>query len=420
VKASIIAVGSELLTPFRVDTNSLAITARLNAAGYDVTSKVIVGDDIGLLERVLAQEVGVVDLIVCTGGLGPTADDITRDAVARLLGRSLQFDESIAASIRERFARRGIVMPDINLRQAMVPERAAVIPNRNGTAPGLWLEEPSTRLVLLPGPPREMLPMLDAVIQDRLAGSTTGGLFRRVLKMTGRSESEVDQLAHPVYSQWRDRAVPIDTTILAVSGQIELHLTAAAQEPGAAERVLNQAVSELREVLGDAVYSVDGRSIEAVVGEMLRERGLTLAVAESCTGGLLASRITDVPGSSNYFDRGVVCYSNRAKIEWLGVDEAVLAEHGAVSEPVARAMAAGVRSRAGASVGIGVTGIAGPGGGTPQKPVGTVVIAVAIGDALQVVRTFRFPGGRDLVKFQSATAALNMMRLALRDHPAKS
>ena len=231
-----------------------------------------------------------------------------------------------------------------------------------------------------------------------------------MLKITGRAESEVDAQAQPVYGKWTTQTVAISTTILAVLGQIELHLTAEADSRHDADRALDTAVGELQAALGPSVYSVDGRNLEVVVGDLLRERGLTIAVAESCTGGLLASRLTDVPGSSEYVERGVVCYSNRSKTELLGVAEELIGEHGAVSEPVARAMAEGVRARARTDIGIGVTGIAGPGGGTPEKPVGTVAIAVVVADEARV-RTFQFIGGREMVKFQAAQSALNMTRL---------
>jgi nicotinamide-nucleotide amidase len=402
-----------MLTPFRVDTNSLVITERLNAVGYDVRLKAVVADHVEELARVLEGALAWANLIIITGGLGPTEDDITRDAVARVLGAPLALDDGIVARIQERFARRGMKMADNNRRQAMVPRGATVLENPNGTAPGLWLERGATAIVLLPGPPRELTPMLDVVVRDRLQLRSEGrGLFRRVLKITGRPESDVDAHAQPVYAKWTGQDIPISTTILAVMGQIELHLTADAPSRVAADAALETAVRELLDALGTSVYSTDGRPLEAVVGDLLRERGLTVAVAESCTGGLLTSRLTDVPGSSDYVDRGVVCYSNRAKVELAGVDAAIIREHGAVSEAVAHAMADGIRARAGTSVGIGLTGIAGPGGGTPQKPVGTVAIAVRVHDESRV-RTFQFIGGRDMVKFQSAQAAMNMLRLLL-------
>lgn len=415
MRAWIVAVGSELLTPFRVDTNSLAITERLNAIGCDVRFKCVVGDDVAELAAVFEQGIGHIDLIVCTGGLGPTEDDITRDALTRVLQVPADVDEAIVDGIRQRFERRGMTMPSINRRQGMVPRGAVVIENRRGTAPGLWIERDRTCVALLPGPPREMTPMLEALIDERLKPrSGEAGLFRRVLKITGRTESDVDARAQPIYSRWLSARVPVATTILAVMGQIELHLTAAAPSRADGEAALEAAAVELQQVLGPAIYSVDGRSLEAVIGDVLREKHLSIAVAESCSGGLLASRITDVPGSSDYFDRGVVCYSNRAKEEWLGVPAALLAAHGAVSEPVAVAMAEGIRDRTASDVGIGVTGIAGPAGGTPEKPVGTVAIAVKTPAGRQV-RTFQFLGARDMVKFQSAQAAMNMLRLMLLD-----
>jgi nicotinamide-nucleotide amidase len=255
--------------------------------------------------------------------------------------------------------------------------------------------------------------MLDRVIDEYLRPRSGGrGLFRRTLMITGRPESDVDSVAQPIYSQWLTAAVPIATTILAKMGQIELHLTADAPTPAAAAAALESAAAQLEAALGPSVYSTDGRAMELVVGDLLGERRLTVAVAESCTGGLLASRITDVPGSSEYFDCGVVCYSNAAKTAWLGVPEALIATHGAVSEPVAGAMADGIRSRAAVDVGIGITGIAGPGGGTPEKPVGTVAIGV-ITPRERWIRTFHFNGAREMVKYQSTQSAMNMLRLLL-------
>ncbi len=414
MKACILAVGSEMLTPFKVDTNSLTITERLNTIGYDVRMKAVVGDDLDELSSVVESALGWANLVIVTGGLGPTEDDLTRDAIARVLGVPLDLDERIVESLRERFAKRGYTMTDNNRRQAMVPRGATVLENPNGSAPGLLLTHEKATLVLLPGPPREMKPMLEVVITNHLApNASSAGLFRRVLKITGRPESEVDAVAQPIYSRWTTQAVPITTTILAALGQIELHLTASASSRAEADAALDRAVGLLREALGPSVYSVDGRPLEAVVGDLLRARGLTIAVAESCSGGLLASRLTDVPGSSDYVERGVVCYSNQAKTDLVGVPEAMIREHGAVSEPVARAMAVGIATRASTPVGCGITGTAGPGGGTPEKPVGTVVVAVAVKDDVRV-RTLKLFGGRDMIKFQSAQAAMNMLRLMLQ------
>jgi nicotinamide-nucleotide amidase len=413
VKAWIIAVGSEMLTPSKMDTNSLYITERLNEFGYDVRLKAIVGDDVDEIATVVEIAAAQADLVVITGGLGPTEDDLTREAVARVAGVPLDLDETIVDGLRERFAKRGIRMTENNRRQAMVPRGATVLDNRNGSAPGLWLKHGATDLVLLPGPPRELTPMFDAFVRAHIApGAGARVLMRRTLRITGRPESEVDSVVQPIYTPWRSQPTPIATTILASLGQIELHLTASASNAKDAGEALDAGVAQLCAALGPSVYSTDGRPLETIVGELLFERQLMVAIAESCSGGLLASRLTDVPGSSRYFDRGVVCYSNEAKVDLAGVPEALIREHGAVSEPVARAMADGIRRRAKVEVGIGVTGIAGPGGGTPEKPVGTVAIAVVAG-AEERVRTFRFVGGREMIKFQSAQAAMNMLRLLL-------
>src|SRR5438445_12730774 len=260
MRACIIAVGSELLTPSRTDTTSLAITERLNAVGIDVRFKTIVGDDVDELSEHFTRALALADVVVLTGGLGPTEDDVTRDAVARVLNLRLDVDEPTVERIRARFARRGMTMPEINRRQAMVPRGATLLDNPNGTAPGLWLEHGSTAIVLLPGPPREMTPMIDAVIAERLADRSRGiRLFRRVVRITGRTESDVDQHAQPIYSRWTKHAVPISTTILAVFGQIELHLTARASNRAAGEAALEAAIAELTAEFGAAIYSVDGR-----------------------------------------------------------------------------------------------------------------------------------------------------------------
>jgi nicotinamide-nucleotide amidase len=412
MKACIVAVGSEMLTPFRVDTNSLFITERLNEIGYGVRLKAVVADDIDELSQVVAGALTWADLLIVTGGLGPTEDDITREAVARVLDVPFDLHEEVVERLRARFARRGMTMPENNLRQAMVPRGAVMIENANGTAPGLWIERGRSAIVLLPGPPREMKPMLEAVIRERLQSSGGAGLFRRVLRLTGRAESDVDAQAGPIYRPWITQTPPISTTILAMLGQIELHLTADASARADADRALDAAVQELERALGPAVFSTDGRTLEAVVGDLLRAKQMTIAVAESCTGGLLASRLTDVPGSSDYVERGAVCYSNRAKVEMLDVDPALIDAYGAVSEPVAQAMAAGIRARAGSDVAVGITGIAGPGGGSEAKPVGTVSIAAIAGDETRV-RTFQFMGHREMVKFQAAQSAMNMVRLML-------
>jgi nicotinamide-nucleotide amidase len=412
-RAAIIAVGSEMLTPSKVDTNSLFITEQLNLLGIQVAFKSVVGDDRGDLELAVREALERVDLLVCCGGLGPTDDDLTRVVVADVVQRPLVEDESITARIRARFQGRGLEMPEINRRQAMVPAGARVLPNTNGTAPGLWIELGDRIVLLLPGPPRELKPMMTSVAESLLRERAVGmSLVRRVIKITGRSESHTEEAVQPLYAEWARARVPIAATILASLGQIELHLSACCASRAEAEAALDTAVEQVKRVMGLHVYSTDGLALEEVLGAMLVERRLWIAVAESCTGGLIASRLTDVPGSSRYVERGVVSYSNAAKIELLGVPEEMIAMDGAVSEPVAIAMAEGIRTRSKVDIGMGVTGIAGPDGGTPEKPVGMVCIAASSAGGTRV-RTFRFVGGREMVKFQASQAALDMVRRML-------
>lgn len=414
--AAIIAVGSEMLTPSKIDTNSLFITEQLNLLGIDVKAKAVVGDDRSELEHVLRLWLARADLIVMCGGLGPTDDDLTREVVATVLDRPLAEDEAITAHLRTRFASRNLPMPmpESNRRQAMVPRGAKVLANARGSAPGLWIDHGNRLVLLLPGPPRELRPMLielvDGPLKDRSGGSV---LIRRIVRVAGRIESHVDEKLHPLYGVWEKAAPPIAATILATLGSIELHLSTRAPAREAGDAVLERAVAEAVDVLGPDVYSTDGRLLEAVVGDLLVERGLRIGVAESCTGGLLSSRLTDVPGSSRYVDQGVIAYSNEAKTQLLDVPPDLIRAHGAVSEPVGVAMAEGIKAKARVAVGVGVTGIAGPSGGTPEKPVGTVVVA-AVTDTDRRVRTFRFFGERELVKFQASQAALDMVRRMLQ------
>jgi len=410
--AEIIAVGSELLTPHRTDTNSLYLTAQLNELGIDVRTKCVVGDNLADLVGMFKLALTRADVVLLTGGLGPTADDVTRDGIAAALNLHLHESAEIVGAIQARFASRGLQMPDINRRQAHVPEGARVLPNANGTAPGLWIDAGEQVVVLLPGPPRELQPIFETHVRPGLA-SRTGSrqLRRRILKITGRPESGVEQIAQPLYGPMADWPVPVETTILAAPGQIELHLSARGDDAAKIDRVLDEAVTRLASALGDIVFSADGRSLPEVVGQLLLEQGARVAVAESCTGGLVLGRLTDVPGSSSWVIGGVTAYSNDVKIHQLGVAAAMIAEFGAVSEPVARAMADGVRERLAADVSVSVTGIAGPAGGTVEKPVGTVVIATS--GPRSLLRTFRFPGDRAMVRTQATQAALDMLRRTL-------
>jgi len=411
--AEIIAIGSELLVPPRLDTNSLFITERLGEYGIEVRAKAVVGDRSGDLEAVLRAALARTELVVLCGGLGPTDDDLTRDAVSSVTGRALREDPDVLEGIRQRFAARGARMPAINRRQAMVPDGAEIIPNGFGTAPGLWLEHDGRILVLLPGPPAELKPMVERVAAERLAPMAGGGrVRRRVLRICGRTESEVDEIAAPVYSRWQAGPRPVATTVLTSPAQVELHLSVRAAADGEAEARLGAAVEELAALFGDDLFSTDGRALEDVVGGLLRGRGWRIGVAESCTGGLISGRLTDVAGSSDYVSFNAVCYSNGAKTSVLGVPAALIAEHGAVSEAVALAMADGIRARAACDLGLGVTGIAGPAGGSDEKPVGTVVIAATTAGA-SIVHTYRFPAGRARVRQFAAQIALDLARRVL-------
>lgn len=409
LNAEIIAIGSEMLTPFRTDTNSLWLTERLNSLGVDVKLKTIVGDDEGRLEETIRDAMKRSEIIVSTGGLGPTEDDITRKIFARVLQKRLVLNDAILEKIRARFARRGVPMPEINSRQALIIEGAEIIDNNNGTAPGMLIRNGKCTIALLPGPPREMKPMFEAAVAPALR-QQVGDLFilRRKLSIFGLTESSTDELAAPIYTQYKNPT----TTILFKDGQIELHLTATAKKAAEGEKLLDELAGRLDEALGNYVFSRRDETLEEVAGNLLKFNGYTLATAESCTGGLLAGRITDVPGSSEYFIEGVVTYSNEAKIRMLGVPTDLIERHGAVSEEVARAMADGVRSLAGTTFGIGITGIAGPGGGSEEKPVGLVYIALA-DDNDAIVRKFVFPGDRQFIRQLSVNAALDMIRRRL-------
>lgn len=414
MKAELLAIGSELLGPLRAETNTLWLTERLLDAGIEVAARTTLADDLPLLESAFRESLSRADVVIATGGLGPTADDLTREAAAAATGHSLRRDPAIVEGLRARFARYGRTMSGTNEKQADVIEAAAALPNARGTAPGQVLEHEGRLLVLLPGPPGEMKPMFDEQVLPllRARAGPTRVVRRRVLRIAAMPESDADQLAAPVYSRFENPK----TTILGAAGQVELHLVAHGDGVAEAESRIEELAAALRAALPGRVFSEDGRELPHVVVDLLRERGLTLALAESCTGGLLSARLTDVPGASAVLERGFVTYANRAKVEETGVDPALLERHGAVSEEVAVALAAGARRVAGADVGVGITGIAGPDGGTAEKPVGLVFVAVD-GAAGTRVRRSIFPGGRERVRFQATQVALEMLRRGLLGLP---
>jgi len=406
LRAEIMAVGSELLTPHFQDTNSLYLTQRLNELGMGISFKTIVGDDWDDLTLCIKEALSRANFLIAIGGLGPTRDDITREAFAQVLHRKLLFKKEILQKIEERFNCRGFKMPAVNKKQAYVIEGAEVLENRNGTAPGLWLEERSKIIILLPGPPQELKPMFERSVWPLLQKLRTEYTARSVLKSTGLTESKIESLISKLYPK-----VPsLKLTTLAYPGQIEIHISARSKKSqDEAEKNLNKLKKTILQKLQDYVFSTSGGELEDIVGKLLRINKKNLAVAESCTGGFLAHRLTNVPGSSDYFIQGVVAYSNKAKTNLLDVPPDFIKKHGAVSLEVAQIMAIGVRRKAHSNLGVAITGIAGPTGGTPEKPVGLVYVALAWEEGSEVSKNL-FLGKREAIKFQSSQKALDMAR----------
>jgi nicotinamide-nucleotide amidase len=406
--AEIIAIGSELLTPTKTDTNSLWLTGQLNDIGIDVKLKTIVGDDGARLEETVRDALRRSDIVITTGGLGPTADDITREFTAKAVDRELVYHEDIEAHLRERFRSWGREMPEINKRQAYVIDGSDVLPNPNGSAVGMFAEIDGRILAILPGPPRENEPMFTEHVLSRLKGIAGEICVRRRLLRVMGGESAVDEVAAPIYSKYPD----VETSILFNRSEVEIHIAARGSSEGDAQATADKVADELIAALGSSVFATNGETMEEVVGQLLISRAETLAVAESCTGGLIGSRITNVAGSSAYFLEGCITYSNEAKIRTLKVSPAIIDDHGAVSAECAEAMAVGMRKRAGSDHAISVTGIAGPGGGSPDKPVGTVFIGYASRDVVRSIKIV-VPGDRYLVRWRASQAALDLIRRQL-------
>jgi nicotinamide-nucleotide amidase len=413
VNAEIIAVGSELLTPYRTDTNSLYLTEQLNQLGIEVIFKSVVGDN---LPRLIAEAQHALfrsDIVIFSGGLGPTQDDLTREAVGEALSLKLRRDPEILAALEERFVARGWKMAANNAQQADVLEGATVLPNAHGTAPGQWLsgkfDERERIIVLLPGPPHELKALFESEVRERLrAKAPAAYIANKVLKVAMLGESQVDARVAPIYKQHSE----VKTTILAGAGEVQLHFRSRAETVDAAQRRVEDAAGAVEDELDDAVFSRNGESLEQIVGYWLQIRNATLSVAESCTGGLLAERITSISGSSRYFVGGAVVYSNQLKTELAGVPADMIERHGAVSREVAAALAEGIRYRCESTLGVGITGVAGPTGGTPEKPVGLVFHAVASDSGTEVIQR-NFPGDRKRIRWFASTMALDMVRRKL-------
>ena len=389
MKAEIIAVGSELLTPDRIDTNSLFLTEELNKLGIEIVRKTVVGDDRALLLEAFRE------------------DDLTREAAAELLGRKLVRNDAIVRAIEARFRSFGRPMPDSNVRQAMVPEGGEPLDNPRGTAPRLWIEDRDRMIVLLPGPPRELRPMFREQVLPRLQRRISPlRMFHRELRVTGLGESHVDSLAGPVYTRFPE----VQTTVLASPGEVQIHLRMWTVDAKHATATFADIERGLDLALSDRIFSRDGSPLEVVVANDLLKQNATIAAAESCTGGLFAERLTTIAGSSAYFLGGVVCYSNEMKTAWADVPQEMIATKGAVSTEVAIALAEGIRRRVGSTLGVGITGVAGPGGGSEEKPVGTVHIALANATGVRE-RALRLPGDREMVRLQASQAALDMVRV---------
>jgi nicotinamide-nucleotide amidase len=407
MKAEIIAVGSELLTPDRLDTNSLFLTEELNKLGIEVVRKTIVGDNRELLAEAFRDALDRVPLIIASGGLGPTEDDLTRETVAELLGRRLIRNDAILRYIEGRFRQMGREMPAVNVRQAMVPEGAEVLENPRGSAPGLWLEDKGRCVALLPGPPRELKPMYQEQVLPRLEKRRSGvRMFHRELRIAGMGESAVEQRIKPIYTRYDD----VSTTILAAPGEVQIHLRMWTDLAAHAQKMLDEIVQGFELALTDRIYSQDGSSMEEVIARLLTMNNATISAAESCTGGLLAQRLTSIAGSSSYFLGGAVCYSNEMKTAWANVPAELIQTKGAVSTEVAIALADGIRRSVGSTLGVGITGIAGPGGGSDEKPVGTVHIALSHAGGVKE-RAVRFPGDREAIRWHASQLALDMVRL---------
>jgi nicotinamide-nucleotide amidase len=404
--AEIIAVGSEMLTQERVDTNSLYLTGELNNLGVEVVTKCVIGDDRDRLADAVRRALSRTGIVILSGGLGPTEDDVTREAVALALDRKLVFHPEIADALEQRFLLMKRKMAEVNKRQAFLIEGADMLPNDRGTAPGQWLEESGGVVVLLPGPPHELKAMFERQCLPRLARIVPKTAIRTIFfRVTGMAESDLDQLIAPVYKKYQNPA----TTILAANGDLQIHLRARCTTEVEADALLAEVAGPIELLLGDRLYSRNGSPLETVVGDLLRKHHATVSVAESCTGGMLGERFTTVAGSSDYFVGGFITYTNKMKMEALGVLPETLAEFGAVSKETAEAMALGARRRSGSTYALSITGVAGPDAGGESAPVGTVYVGIADAAGTHVAHR-QFIGDRQRIRVFTTQMALDLLR----------
>ena len=411
-KAYLISTGTELLLGSTLDTNSIFLSRKLAEIGIKVIGKSVVGDNQEAIEAAMKLGLSSADVVITTGGLGPTRDDLTKEIACSVAGVELKLIAAEEERLREYFERRHRPMPEINLKQAMFPAQAVIISNTNCTAPGMYLPLDNNKIIIcMPGPPREAEPMYESYVQDLLSQAynlVSQSSASRIIKVLGPGESQVEDMLAEVI----DQAENYNLTLLARDGEIDIRLTAEGKDYDDSLLILNQITEQINQKMGKSVFGYDEDTLVGVVAQLLSSHNMTLAVAESCTGGLLGKMITDISGSSRYFWGGVISYSNQAKQEVLGVSSVTLNNHGAVSRATALEMAQGVKRLAGTDLGVSITGIAGPDGGSIEKPVGLVYIAV-VGDNLEQVREMHFVGSRDAIRMLSAKSALDLLRLQL-------
>lgn len=418
MRAELISTGTEILLGQILNSNAQYLGQRLANLGIDVFFQTTVGDNARRLAEVMKTAVERAELIIVTGGLGPTMDDLTKEAISEFFGLKLMMDDDSLSLIEAFFRDRGRVMPEINKKQALVPEGALVIPNKRGTAPGVIVEHGSAIVVILPGPPMEMQPMFEETVVPYLKKKAIGGtnvIVSRVLRMAGLGESAAEEKVSDLVLLQGNPTI----AFLAPKGEVHIRITAKAETEAAAEKLIEVPEEEIRKRLGNYIYGSDNDTLEKAVVGLLKEKGLTVSTAESCTGGLIAKRLTDIDGASEVFMSGIVSYDNQAKIDLLGVSPETLQAHGAVSEKTALEMVRGVKKACGTDVALAVTGIAGPGGGTPDKPVGLVYIGFADSE-ISTAERYLFAGDRETIRWQTANTALNKLRVYLQQGKFKN